>query len=286
MLMQLYLFFIYPLFSCFSVETKPKLTFDEFFNYTTFPLLKFSPNGQYLLIQTYRSSWNTSSYENSLWLYNTQNHTKKLITTNIQKSFKVKWSPTSNFILLIPKKHLSDNNTNNSQTNQPEESYIYLYSRISDELLPISLGKDIPLSFTWSNNDSSIYLAALSTDKENDTYKNEWKDVIQYREDLKRKSSIIYRIDLDLNNLSSSVEKTIIRNLSFLIGSLLYTPFGEKLIFSSISTLMEILDGFQLYSLDLRNTSKLTKLTDYEAFPSEIQLSIDYQHILFSNVYC
>ncbi|CAF3899665.1 unnamed protein product [Rotaria sp. Silwood1] len=77
MLIQLYLLLILQILSCFATEAKPKLTFDEFFDYTTFPFLKFSPTGQHLLIQTRHPSWNASVYENTLWLYDIQNQTKK-----------------------------------------------------------------------------------------------------------------------------------------------------------------------------------------------------------------
>jgi Tol biopolymer transport system component len=249
MLIKLYLLLLLQLFSCFSIETKSKLTFDEFFNYTTFPLLKFSPSGRHLLIQTKRPSWNTNSYENTLWLYDISNETKKLITTNLRTSIKPQWSPSGNYIAFLPKNHSSTNK-------QQSEEYIYLYSLLSDELLPIQIGKDTPLALTWSNNDSSIYLAVQSIDEENDL----WKDVIQYRENIIRKTSIIYRIDFNSNNRLLPVEKTLIRNVSFLINQLLYTSFGEKLIFSSASIVRENLDDFELYSIDLRNVSTLTKI--------------------------
>ncbi|CAF4197502.1 unnamed protein product [Adineta steineri] len=95
------------------------------------------------------------------------------------------------------------------------------------------------------------------------------------------KSSTIYRIDFDFNDLSLPVEKQIIRNVSTLIGQLLYTSFQEKLIFTSVTTLMENSDGFEIYSIDLRNTSTLSKLTNNEAIEFELQLSIDGQHVLF-----
>lgn len=284
MFMQLYLILILQLSSCFSVETKSKLTFDEFFNYTTFPLLRFSPSGRHLLIQTKRPSWKTSSFENTLWLYNIQNQTKKLITTNLHKSIKPQWSPSGNFIAIFPKNYSSVNKTNDSQNKQQSEQYIYLYSLILNELLPIQIGKDTPLAFTWSNNDSSLYLASInlgSTTEENDLYKDEWIDVIQYRKNIMRRNVTIYRIDLNLNNRSFVVERNKIRNVSFLIDRLLYVSFKEKLILSSVSALIETLDDFELYSIDLRNTSALSKLTNNEAYEMELQLSIDGQHILF-----
>ena len=282
--MQLYLILLLQLFSCSSFETKPKLTFDEFFDYTTFPLIKFSPTGRHLLIQTKHPSWKTSSYENTLWLYDIQNQTKKIITTNLHKSIKPQWSPSGNFIALFPKNHSSINKTDDTQNKQQPEQYINLYSLTSDELLPIQIGNMTPSAFTWSNNDSSLYLASInswSAAEENDAYKNEWKDVIQYRENLMRSNSTIFRIDLISNNGSLRMERSIVRNVSFLMHQLLYVPFEEKLIFASMSTLLENLDGFELYSIDLRNTSALSKLTNNEAMEFELQLSNDGQHLLF-----
>ncbi|CAF3982889.1 unnamed protein product, partial [Adineta steineri] len=159
MLIQLYL--LLQIFSCFSIETKSKLNFDEFFNYTTFPLLKFSSTGRHLLIQTKRPSWNTNSYENTLWLYDIQNQTKKFITTNLRTSIQPQWSPSGNYIVFLSKNHSSINK-------QQSEGNIYLYSLGSDTVLPIQIGKETPLALTWSNNDSSIYLAVKSIDEEND----------------------------------------------------------------------------------------------------------------------
>ncbi|CAF4343032.1 unnamed protein product, partial [Adineta steineri] len=173
MLIQLYLLLLLQILSCFSIETKSKLSFDEFFNYTTFPLLKFSSTGRHLLIQTKRPSWNINSYENTLWLYDIQNQTKKFITTNLRTSIQPQWSPSGNYIVFLPKNHSSINK-------QQSEEYIYLYSLHADTVLPIQIGKETPLALTWSNNDSSIYLAVKPIDEENDL----WKDVIQYRENV------------------------------------------------------------------------------------------------------
>ncbi|CAF4142804.1 unnamed protein product [Rotaria sp. Silwood2] len=203
-----------------------------------------------------------------------KNQTKKLITTNLRQSIKPQWSPNGDYIALIPKNH----------TSVQSEQYIYLYSLISDELFPIQIDKDILLAFTWSNNDSSVYIAVndlWSIDKENELYKDEWKDVIQYRQHVVCSNSTIYRIDLNLNNLSLPVERNIVRNVSFLINQLLYVSYEEQLIVSSVSKLVENLNEFELFSIDLRNTSKLSQLTNNEEIEIGLQLSIDGYHLLF-----
>ncbi|CAF3222042.1 unnamed protein product [Rotaria socialis] len=261
----------------------PNLTFDEFFDYTTFPLLKFSPTAQHLLIQTRCPSWNTSSYENTLWLYDIKNQTKKLITLNLSASSKPKWSPSGDYIALTLKTDNSENKTNDKQT----EQHIYLYSLISDELFSIQIGKDILSTFTWSDNDSSLYIATIdlwSIDKENDVYNDEWKDVIQYRQHVVPSNSTIYRIDLNFNNLSLPVERHVVRNVSFLINELLYVSYEKQLIVSSVSKLIEDLNDFELYSIDLQNTLKLTRLTNNEVAEIELQLSIDGHHLFFLTV--
>ena len=284
MFIQLYSLLLLQLFPCFSTENKPNLSFDEFFNYTKFPSLRLSPTAQHLLIEIRRPSWNTSSYENALWLYDIQNQTKKLITTNLDRSIKPQWSPNGNFIAFFPKNHSSVNKTNDPENKQPSRRYIYFYSVESDELLPIQIEKDIPLAFTWSSNESSIYLASTNLSpiaEDNDLSTNEWKDVVQYRENLMRESSTIYRIDFDLNNQTLPMKRHLIRNVSFLLDELLYVSFAEKLILSSVSALVENSNQFELYSIDLRNSSALSKLTNNEAFEFELQPSIDGQHILF-----
>ncbi|CAM4924182.1 unnamed protein product [Rotaria socialis] len=261
----------------------PNLTFDEFFDYTTFPLLKFSPTAQHLLIQTRCPSWNTSSYENTLWLYDIKNQTKKLITLNLSASSKPKWSPSGDYIALTLKTDNSENKTNDKQT----EQHIYLYSLISDELFSIQIDKDILSTFTWSDNDSSLYIATIdlwSIDKENDVYNDEWKDVIQYRQHVVPSNSTIYRIDLNFNNLSLPVERHVVRNVSFLINELLYVSYEKQLIVSSVSKLIEDLNDFELYSIDLQNTLKLTRLTNNEVAEIELQLSIDGHHLFFLTV--
>ncbi|CAF4947761.1 unnamed protein product, partial [Rotaria socialis] len=261
----------------------PNLTFDEFFDYTTFPLLKFSPTARHLLIQTRCPSWNTSSYENTLWLYDIKNQTRKLITLNLSASSKPKWSPSGDYIALTLKTDNSENKTNDKQT----EQHIYLYSLISDELFSIQIDKDILSTFTWSDNDSSLYIATIdlwSIDKENDLYNDEWKDVIQYRQHVVPSNSTIYRIDLNFNNLSLPVERHVVRNVSFLINELLYVSYEKQLIVSSVSKLIEDLNDFELYSIDLQNTLKLTRLTNNEVAEIELQLSIDGHHLFFLTV--
>ncbi len=289
--MKFYALFILQLISCSSLPIKPRLTFDEFFDSTIFTSLSFSPTGQHLLIETTHASWNTSSYENILWIYDIQQQTKKLITKNPHQSIKPQWSPDGNWIaLLLDETPLNTTNPHRYQRsfeNYPQvEQHIYLYSLASNELIPITIGKDIPLALTWSNNDFSLYLATInvqSATEDEDLNEEEWKDVIQYRQNKKYEQSTIYRIDINEHNHFLSVKRNIIKNISFLISELLFVPFQEKLLFTSMSPIIENLQDFEIYSINLRNPSSLVRLTDNRAFEQNLQLSIDGVHVLFQS---
>ncbi|CAF3698406.1 unnamed protein product [Rotaria sordida] len=288
MLMKIFLLLILQLFSCFSIETKPRLTFDEFFDYTRYSLLEFSPTGRHLIFQTICPSWNTSSYQHALWLYDIEKQTKKLIATSTSIPIQAKWSPSGNYIALLLKSYSLGNVTGRPSINDLFLQRIYLYSLISDKLLPIKIEKHIFFTFTWSNNDSSLYIATKSFwsfYKQNILYQHEWKNAVPYREKMQFiHSCSIYRIDLNLNNLSLPVKRKFIRHLSFSISQLLYVSFEEQLIFLPSPTTSEDLGDLEIYSINLQNTSKLSKLTNNEVVEVGLRLSSDGRHVLFQAV--
>ncbi|CAF4238512.1 unnamed protein product, partial [Adineta steineri] len=253
--------------------------------------LSWSPSGQYLLIQAIYPSWNDSRFENILWIYNIKQQHKTIITRNLHKSFKPQWSPNGQWIALLLDESPANSSVHNqyqrSMNNYPQtEQYIYLYSLSTNDLLPVQIGKDIPLAFTWSNTDLSLYLAAINTqitmDNINDMNNEELRDVIHYRQNEMYEQSSIYRIVIDEHKNLLSVKRNLIKNVSFLVGELLFVPSQGKLLITSVSPLIESLEVFEIYSVDLRNTASLPiRLTDDEAIQSDLKLSIDGTHVLF-----
>ncbi|CAF1641451.1 unnamed protein product, partial [Adineta ricciae] len=272
--MKLFLLFISKLIICSSNETKAKLTLDDYFDFTNYPSINFSPNDQHLLIQLRRPLWNSHSYENSLWVYNIETKTKQLITSALSTSIKPQWSPSGSWIACsLNKSPLPDEQSN------PNE-FLYLYSVVSNEWFPIHIGKMFLLTFTWSNDDSSLYIVTL-TKEEQILQETEWKDVIQYRPSKSNDGSAIYRIDIVKNNRTISTSRSLIKNLPFLITELLFIPFEEQLVFVSSSSLIEKMDKIEMYSLDLQNGSSLLRLTTNDLWENDLRLSDDNKHVLF-----
>ncbi|CAF3771208.1 unnamed protein product [Rotaria sordida] len=286
--MKLCLLLILKLILCSSSETKPKLTLNEYFDFTNYPSISLSPSGKHLFIQSKRPLWNSNSYENSLWLFNIETKRKQLITNVLSESMKPQWSPSGSWIAVLLDQNPITNATNShhpSSEGYPKANeYIYLYSIISNEWLPIYIGKVMPLTLTWSNDDFSLYFVTftlMQPKEDQNSQKIEWKDVIQYRLSKSYEGSSIYRIDIEKNNQTSSTKRSLVKNVPFLITELLFVPLEEKLVLMSYSTLIEKMNIIEMYSLNLQNVSTLSRLTNNDLWERELRLSNDNKHVLF-----
>ncbi|CAF3517385.1 unnamed protein product [Rotaria socialis] len=290
MIQRLLIFFPFVLCAS-SIPTKPTLTLDEFFNYVQIPSINLSPNGRNLLVHTRRSLWDSNSYENNLWLYETETYTKILITDKLSESFKPKWSPSGNQIVLLLNEKSNTNMRNETKhfsrsfKSQPKpEHHIYLYCIKSQRLIPIPIGSEMPSSITWANNDSSLYFAAIQSNPSNDhdhLNDGEWKDVIQHRQWKPSDGSTIYHIHIDRKTPLASTTMNIVKNVPFIISELLFSSSEQKLIFVSFKAVFATMDDYEIYSINLDNTLSLSRLTTNEAFELNLQMSHDGNHVMF-----
>jgi hypothetical protein len=63
-----------------SAQQQPKLTVEEYLNYVDYPSLSMSPTGRHLLMEKLIPSWDTNSFESSLWMYDVAKNETTLIT--------------------------------------------------------------------------------------------------------------------------------------------------------------------------------------------------------------
>lgn len=266
------LLLILTVFYCSSIESKPKFTFDEFFNSTYFPSVGLSPDGRYILVHSRRPAWNNNTFENSLWLYSTdkQKQEKTLITNQFSELLKPKWSPSGEWFLYS----LADGKNGNKTYE------VQLHNVLSDDVLVVDIGEERPTAIIWSNRDTTLYFATVPV--KSTAEDDEWKDVIRYRQSKSNDQTNLHRLDIRKNKRQISVEITDIQSVPFLVGELLYSSATKQLIFSSVSALVERISVFELYSIDLRQSpSALKRLTDNDAIEQNIQLSDDGQQVFF-----
>ena len=255
-----------------SLSAKPIFTFDEFFTYTEFSSLTLAPNdGQSILIQTKHRIWDENLNEEHLYLQTLRGENRKLITTHASH-FEPQWK--DEWIALI----LTENSTNRMKQKSVanESQYIHLYSVRTDQMVPLLIGKEEIHASTWSTTSMSLYFATRTpwSEEAEETYENEWKDVIQYREQYR--GDTIYRADME-NMTISRIE--LLTNISLSVVELICSPDGKQLVFSTEPTSlnMERITDYELYSLDLMNLSSLIplKLTNNLAAEGNLKWSID-----------
>ena len=278
------LFFLFPLICHTLSLTKPRLTLDEFFDYASFPSISLSPNGHYLIFHTRRASWNSSSYNNSLWLYDIQTNRKTLITDRLSEGMKPKWSPSGSWIAFLLNEPTTNNNVSlNSKLKM--EHHIYIYCIESQQLVSIPVGKQLPLVLTWANDDSSLYIATSGSSSAKlyeDSDTDEWKDVIKYGKFKPSDGSTIYHVVLGEGNQQANTNIIVLKTLPFQISQLLFSSSEQKLVFTSIKGLPTKMEDFEIYCMGARNASSFSRLTTNRAFEENLSLSTDGKHALFT----
>ena len=247
--------------SCSSA--KPKLTLEEFFNYTSFSYVGLSPNdGEAVLVQTSHRIWDRNVSEEHLHLYRLKEKDRILITTQAS-SFDPRWK--DDFIALI----LSEDSPDNM-------NYIHLYSTRTNKLYPLPISKEYIHTYTWSPTASSIYFATRTpwSDEQKAAHEREWRDVIEYREQYR--GDTIYRVDIE-NMAVSHIELLV--NISLRVVEIVCSPDGKQLVFSTQppSLMMEQMVDYELYSLDLTKTSPLVpvRLTYNLAIEADLKWAVD-----------
>lgn len=266
---------------CFAaINAKTALNLDAFFNYTNIGAITLSPSGEYLLIQTTQPSWDSHSFQSSLWLYQIAERRKKLIANQISAGVKFQWSPTGKLVAFLMSNSSVSISKHNIFRYPPQIDFnadqnIYLYSIETDQIRSISVGNDIITALTWAENDSSLYYVTI--DLNSNENEGKWKDVIRYRADY---SSIIRQINVNSANEVSSITKDIVK-LPFLISELVFSSITRKLVFNSFTLMMENTNTLQIYSVNLNNVSLVTRLTNQPSNKIDLQLTNDEKNVLF-----
>ena len=273
MAMQLYLSaLVFGLCWCSSIQLKPKFTIDEFFNFTYFPLVSLSPDGQSLLVRSRRPDWDSNNFENSLWLYDTRGRQPgTLITNQVSERVQPKWSPSGSWIVFMTEDNVPAN---------PMRTYqLQFFNMTSKDLVAIDIGSEAPSSVSWSSDDAALYMATVPSVP--DVEDPEWKNVIRHRHRTASDGSSLRRLDLSLRDNTLVGEVSDIGKLDQRVGELVFAPSVGKLTFNFIESIIESTSTLEIYSMDVGDVSSLTKLTDNEALEQSLQLSMDGRHLFY-----
>jgi dipeptidyl aminopeptidase/acylaminoacyl peptidase len=163
--------------------SKPPITLDEYLNTTDILSSSLSPDGSAAVIATESPDWKANVYRHDLWLWTAQLGVRPLTHSGTEE--KPQWSPDGKWIAFLSDRPLltaSDADAESDST--AKSSRLWLIPASGGEALALYKEKLDVHSFAWSPDSSFIYFSAtapLTREKEDDQ-KDEWKDVVRWRE--------------------------------------------------------------------------------------------------------
>ena len=267
-----------------ETRAKSKLTFDEFFNSVSFPALEISPDGNSVVIVTERADWDQKIFRKDLWLYRDDAKGGALIQlTQSGHDSGPKWSPDGRWIAFLSERKTSaekgGDSDSDSDSKDDEASQLYLISPNGGEAFAVTEGEEGVHAFSWSADSQTIYFATRQpwSKQQKDDYKEEWKDVVQYR--TAERGDTVFALDLgsalalheataakvtpDSEKEKKNKEDVTpgaqaIVTIPLRVDALLMSPTGNKLAFltNAINQRQEKVEDVELYTIDLPSVAR------------------------------
>lgn len=292
--------------SCFAVaQNKPPATLDEYFNSVSFSAVRLSPDGNSLVIVTHRADWDAQIFRKELWLYREDGRGSGTLVQLTQSGHdeNPRWSPDGRWIaFLSERKLITGKDGEAAGSPQADVSQLYLISPNGGEAFAITQGEDDVHTFAWSADSSTIYFATRTpwTKQQNDAYKKEWKDVIQYR--AAERGDTIFSLRIadaiarhngapgkdsgDADAPTTTPEAKAIASSPLRMDDLDASPDGHRLAFvtSSISQRQEKVSEFEIFTLDLTAANLPVppkQITKNEGVETDLRWAPDNVHVFF-----
>ncbi len=301
-----------------AVAQKPKITFDEFFNSVSFSAVELSPDGNSVVIGTERADWDQQIFRKDLWLYHGDGKAGALVQlTQSGHDTEPKWSPDGRWIAFLSDRKTEAANTDaeesgDESTEKEGTDQIYLISPSGGEAFAVTRGAEEVHAFSWSADSKTLYFATRNpwTKKQKDDYREQWKDVVEYR--TAERGDTVFALDLStvLANHVASVAKTTskeekesdttsgartIATSPWLVDELVTSPDGNKLalLTNPINKREEKFDDYEIYVVDLAGVRRMPagsstalvqarRVTHNEAVERSLRWANDNRHIFFT----
>jgi acylaminoacyl-peptidase len=164
-------------------ESKPLITLDEFMNATEVRSARLAPDGQAAVIWTNSPDWAHDRFRDDLWLWQQKTGTTVQLTQSGYDSSPA-WSPDGKYIAFISSRSLADEETAAKDDDKDSTERVWLISVAGGEALPLYTEKLDAHTFAWSADGTKIFFSVEQplTKAQEDARKEEWKDVIRWRE--------------------------------------------------------------------------------------------------------
>ena len=292
-------------------SAKPAITLDEFMNTTGITAARISPAGNAVVIGTESPNWKANSVQHDLWIWTTEAGLRPLTHSGSEEN--PTWSPDGKWIAFVSDRALPGEEADGDGEPKGDAAKA---SRLW--IIPVSGGEALPLygeklgvhSFAWSRDGASIYYSVTTplTHDQEDTQKEEWKDVIRWREqhrgDLLLKQAVAPALKRALDvpppdksagskdDKSKSSDKTkpvlpesadTIATSPLSIGEITPSPDGQSIAFVTepVHHRMEGPTSFEVFLVPSKG-GEVCQLTHNDAVESELAWSADSRQLYFS----
>lgn len=168
---------------CAAQKSKPLITLDEFMNSTEIREARLAPDGQAAVIWTSSPDWQHDRFRDDLWLWQQKTGGTVQLTQSGYDS-SPQWSPDGKYIAFISSRALADEDTDDKDDDKEGTERIWLISVAGGEASPLYTEKLDAHAFAWSADGARIFFSVEQplTKAQEDARKEEWKDVIRWRE--------------------------------------------------------------------------------------------------------
>ena len=285
------LFFL--LFPARPWAQKSPLTLDEFFNSAEIQTVKLSPDGSAVVIATERADWENNRWSDNLWLYRLAGAESGTLIQLTQSGHDTKpeWSPDGRWIAFLSDREMSKpEGDDETESKKPENvKQVYVISSSGGEAFPVTFGEEEVHAFDWSRDSRRICYATRIpwTKEQQEAYKKEWKDVVQYRESERGDAIRSVEITHPANRPASAgsagaTASPALATLPYRVDVLSTSPDGERLALETIpvSERQDTMDGYNIYLVDLPG-GKLSLLSHTLAVYERLSWAPDNHHLFF-----
>jgi dipeptidyl aminopeptidase/acylaminoacyl peptidase len=274
---------------------KPLITLDEFFNAVDIANVRISPDGRAVAIETTRADWEANRFRSDLWLYRDDSAALTPLTTSGHDS-EPEWSPDGNWIAFLSDRSPAVEapaDADATKEKAEKTGQVFVISTHGGEAFAVTRGEEEVHAFAWSADSRQIYFATRThwEKEQEEAYKKEWKDVIQFREE--ERGDVINRIEVaqalacatakDTKPCEAATGVKQMATTPWRVKQLDMSPDGKRLalLTDSRTQRWESLEAYGIYLLDAAGGS-LQKLLQKDAILDNLRWAADSRHIFFS----